>query len=188
MAMARLVIFFAVQPGARYHLRELSRVTGLASASLQHELKRLTQIGALRREEDGGRAYYSANESHPAWYAWFLLLRAGARPADVLREALVGAPDLEAAFVFGSSARGDARPDSDIDVFLIGSDRARTEAGRRLVEAELLVGRDVDVIGYAPDQLADRIRSNNGFVHRVLAEPREWVRGSLDLDGLLERA
>lgn len=186
MAMARLVIFFAVHPGARYHVRELSRLTGLSSASLQHELKRLTQIGALNREDEGGRAYYQADESHPAWYAWFLLLRASARPADVLREALVDAADLQGAFIFGSSIRGDARPDSDIDVFLIGSDEARTEAGRRLVEAEFLVGREVDVIGYDDDQLAARVRSSNGFIHRVLAEPKEWVRGRLDLGSLLE--
>lgn len=188
MAMARLVIFFAVHPGARYHVRELSRLTGLSSASLQHELRRLAGIGALVREHEGSRTYYRAEESHRAWYAWFLLLRAGARPADVLREALVDAPDLEGAFVFGSSVRGDARPDSDIDVFLIGSNEARTEAGRRLVEAEFLVGRDVDVIGYDRDQLAARVRSNNGFIHRVLAGPKEWVRGRVDLGMLLETA
>jgi predicted nucleotidyltransferase len=188
MAMARLVIFFAVHPGARYHVRELSRLTSLSSASLQHELKRLTQVGGLQREDEGGRAYYRADESHPVWRAWFLLLRASARPADVLREALVDARGLQGAFIFGSSARGDARPDSDIDVFLIGSEEARTEAGRRLVEAELLVGRDVDLIGYDTNQLAARVRSNNGFIRRVLAEPKEWVRGNIDLIELAETA
>ena len=188
MAMARLVIFFAVHPGARYHVRELSRLTGLSSASLQHELKRMTQLGALRREDENGRAYYRADEPHPVWYAWFLLLRASARPADVLREALADAPDLEGAFIFGSSARGDARPESDIDVFLIGSREARAKAGRRMVEAELLVGREVDLIGYDTDQLAARAHSNNGFIRRVLSEPKEWVRGRLDLARLVEAA
>jgi predicted nucleotidyltransferase len=181
MAMARLVIFFAVHPGARYHVRELSRVTGLSSASLQHELKRMAQIGALAREDEGGRAYYRADESHPVWRAWFLLLRASARPADVLREALVNAPHLQGAFVFGSSVRGDARPDSDVDVFLIGSRDARDAAGYRLAEAELLVGRELDVIGYDSDQLAARIRSRNPFIQRVLIEPQEWVIGGPDL-------
>lgn len=185
MAMARLVIFFAVHPGARYHVRELSRLTQLASASLQHELKRLTAMGALRREDENGRAYYRADESHPVWRAWFLLLRASARPADVLREALVDAPDLEGAFIYGSSARGDARPDSDIDVFLIGSDQARTEAGRRLVETEFLIGREIDVIGYDHALLAARIRSNSGFVQRVLKEPQLWVHGSNEVLYLL---
>lgn len=177
MAMARLVIFFAVHPGARYHVRELSRLTGLSSASLQHELKRLAHMGALVREDEGSRAYYRADDSHPAWRAWFLLLRAGARPVDILREALVDTPDLEGAFVFGSTARGNARPDSDVDVFLIGSREAQREAGLRLGEAELLIGRELDVIGYDTGELSARIESNNEFVLRVLNEPRVWVRG-----------
>lgn len=181
MAMARLVIFFAVHPGARYHVRELSRLTGLSSASLQHELKRLTQVGALVREDEGPRACYRADESHGVWRAWFLLLRSSARPVDVLREALVNAPDLQGAFVFGSSARGDARPDSDVDIFLIGSREARKAASHRLAEAEFLVGRELDVIGYDTDQLAARLRSRNGFIQRVLREPQEWVLGSSEI-------
>ena len=188
MAMARLVIFFAVHPGARYHVRELSRLTRLSSASLQHELKRLAQMGALVREDEGPRAYYRADEPHPVWRAWFLLLRASANPVDILREALVDAPDLEGAFVFGSTARGDARPDSDVDIFLIGSREAQREAGLRLGEAELLIGRELDVIGYDSEQLSSRIRSYNGFIRRVLSEPREWVRGSVDVGKLLEAA
>lgn len=188
MAMARLVVFFAVHPGGRYHVRELSRVTRLSSASLQHELRRLTEMGALRREDEGTRAYYRADESHPSWRAWMLLLRSSARPADVLREALVDAPGLEAAFVFGSSARGDAREDSDVDVFLVGTEEGRAAAGRRLSEAELLVGRALDVIGYDPGELASRIHSGNAFIRRVLAEPREWVRGEFDVVGSLEAA
>jgi predicted nucleotidyltransferase len=167
-------------------VRELSRLTGLSSASLQHELKRMAQIGALVREDEGARAYYRADESHAAWRAWFLLLRASARPGDILREALVDAPDLQGAFIFGSTARGDTRPDSDVDVFLIGSRPAQTEAGLRLGEAEFLIGREVDVVGYDCEQLAARIRSNNGFIRRVLSEPREWVQGSLDINRLLE--
>ncbi|WP_420128336.1 nucleotidyltransferase domain-containing protein [Longimicrobium sp.] len=188
MAMARLVIFFAVHPGARYHVRELSRLTGLSSASLQHELKRMAQIGALVREDERGRALYRADESHRSWYAWMVLLRASARPTDVLREALVDARGLQGAFVFGSTARGDTGPNSDVDVFLIGSREAQAEAGLRLGEAEFLIGREVDVVGYDTEQLAARIRSNNGFIHRVLSEPQEWVRGSLDLTNLLEAA
>jgi predicted nucleotidyltransferase len=177
MAMARLVIFFAVHPGARYHVRELSRVTGLSSASLQHELKRLAHLGALVRQDEKGRAYYRSDESHPVWRAWFLLLRASARPVDILREALVDACDLEGAFIFGSTARGDARPDSDVDIFLIGSREAQAQAGLRLVETEFLMGREINLIGYDREQFAARIRSTNDFVRRVLAEPRVWLRG-----------
>ena len=188
MAMARLVVFFAVNPGGRFHLRELKRRTGLSSASLQNELRRLTGIGALRREAVGARTYFRADEAHPAWRGWMLLIRSSARPSDVLREVLADAPGIASAFVFGSWARGDTRAESDVDLFLLGSDEARAEAGRRLVEAELLLGRELDVIGYDEQELASRLRSGNDFVRGVLAEPKEWVRGGPDTLHLAEAA
>lgn len=177
MAMARLVVFFAIHPGEEFHLRELKRRLRLSTASLQHELARLTGIGALKRENRGNRAIYAAAESHPAWRAWMLLLRAAAAPGDVLREVLVDAPGIDAAFVFGSFARGDAAPDSDLDLLLLGSPDARRSAGRSLVEAELLLGRPIDVLGYDPEDFALRVRSENPFVRRVLAGPVQWVHG-----------
>jgi predicted nucleotidyltransferase len=188
MAMARVVIYFAVRPGGRFHFRELMRRAALSSASLQKELGRLVEIGTLRREDEGARTCYVADESHPAWRAWILLIRSAARPGDVLREVLVDAPGIDGAFVFGSSTRGDTRPDSDVDVLLVGSEEARLQAGRRLAGAEMLIGKELDVIGYTVEELASRARSGNPFVRRVLAEPKEWVRGGPEILVRMEAA
>lgn len=187
-AMARVVIFFLVHPGGRFHFRELMRLTGLSSASLQHELRRLVNIGVLRREPEGARTFYVADESHPTWRAWILLLRSAARPADVLREVLVDALGIDGAFVFGSSMRRDTRPDSDVDVLLLGSDEARMQAGKLLTEAELLIANELDVIGYTLEEFAARARSGNPFVRRVLAEPKRWVRGHPEILDRVEAA
>jgi predicted nucleotidyltransferase len=182
-AMARLVVFFVVHPGQRFHLRELMRLTGLPSASLQAELRRLSGMGALKREDEGGRAIYAADETHPAWRAWMLLLRSCARPVDVLREALVDARGIDGAFVFGSVARGDPRPGSDLDVFLVGDRDARGHANRLLSEASYLVAPELDVVSYDRDELRARVRSGNAFVGRVLGGPKEWLKGDA---GVLE--
>lgn len=180
-AMARLVVFFAVHPGQRFHLRELMRLTRLPSASIQTELRRLTTMGALRRAEERGRAIYSADESHPSWRAWMLLLRSCAHPVDVLREALVDAPGLEGAFVFGSTARGDTREDSDLDLLLLGDEDAQLHAGRLLSEASFLIERELNVIAYDLDEISRRVQSGNAFTLRVLDGPKEWVQGGADV-------
>lgn len=168
-AMARLVIFFLVHPGERFHLRELQRRAQLSSASVQKELARLTAMGAVRREEADGRAYYQANEENGAWGGWMRLLLHGADPVDVIREALVDAPGLNAAFVFGSVARGTAEPDSDLDVFLVGPREERKRALRLLVEVGFFIPRYLDVIGRDADEFA---RAEEAFIQRVLSQPK----------------
>lgn len=187
-AMARLVIFYAVHPGGRFHLRDLKRRTGLSSASLQNELRRLTGMGALRREEEGGRTYYVADPEHLSWRGWILLLKASGDPAEILREALVDAEGIDGAFIFGSTARGDTRPDSDVDLFLIGSEEARKGIGGLLLDAEFLLRTQLDVIGADEELLAERVRSDHWFLRRVLAEPKLWVRGGPEVIRHLEAA
>ena len=184
MAMARLVVFFAIRPSQRFHLRDLKRRTRLSSASLQRELQRLVDLGAIHRGAgDAGdrRVYFTANEGHDAWRAWTLLLRSGAAPADVLREALVDAPGVEAAFVYGSAARGDPRPESDIDLFLIVDDGQPSKARRRqLSETEFLIGRPLDVVEYDARVAQERADAGNPFLRRVLSQPKTWVYGGPD--------
>ncbi len=68
-----------------------------------------------------------------------------ALPAIVtaLRGALVGSHDIELALLFGSSARGQERPDSDVDVAVLGSHLDFLALAADLADA---VKREVDVV------------------------------------------
>lgn len=178
MAMARLVIFFFVHPGERLHVRALMRRTGLPSASMQAELRRLVTIGALVRTDEAGRSFYSADDANPSWRAWAMLIQSCVSPSDVIREALAGVPEIDCAFVFGSVARGIAAPGSDIDVFIVAEQSPRAAAERALAELPILIGRDIDVIGYDAEELSARLESGNAFVEDVLAAPKVWICGS----------
>jgi predicted nucleotidyltransferase len=83
-----------------------------------------------------------------------------------LREILAGNADREgiaAAYLFGSVARGTARPDSDVDVgILYSEDPPRTLAGMGLRlegEIEKILGLPVQVVvlNYAPVDLSIRV-------------------------------
>ena len=68
-----------------------------------------------------------------------------ARREEILRTATrYGARHVR---VFGSTARGEARPDSDVD-FLVELDQGRSlfDLGGLLMELQELLGREVDVV------------------------------------------
>jgi len=147
-------------------------------------------LGALEREEgDDHRVRFAQREAHDAWRAWTLLLRSSAAPADVLREALVDAPGVEGAFVYGSTVRGDARPGSDVDVCLIVREGEPSRARRRqLSDVEFLLGKPLDVVEYSAGVARQRARSGHPFLSRILVEPKTWIYGGPESLGATEVA
>jgi hypothetical protein len=73
-ATAKVVGWFARNPTARPTVRELQRTLGVASASAQRDLDRLTRAHALRVITDGRMLRYAPVMDSPIWSATRILL------------------------------------------------------------------------------------------------------------------
>ncbi|HYR06973.1 MAG TPA: nucleotidyltransferase domain-containing protein [Longimicrobium sp.] len=177
-ALARVVIDFAVHPEDAPHGREIQRRTGLTPRSLQTELARLERLGVVRRRAEGRLVRYELIEANPRWRALRTLIRELADPVDVVRNALADVPGIAAAFVFGSFARGDTRDDSDVDVFIVDDAVPERLLARRTIDAEILLGREVNVVQMTRDELTRRIASGSSFIRNVFRGRKLWLVGS----------
>jgi predicted nucleotidyltransferase len=90
----------------------------------------------------------------------------------IVREA-----DPEAIILFGSRARGDARPDSDIDLLVIerepfGPGRSRIKEAARLYRALGDLPASKDLLLYSRDEVAGRRSTPSHVVARAYREGR----------------
>ncbi|HSU13066.1 MAG TPA: nucleotidyltransferase domain-containing protein [Longimicrobium sp.] len=184
-AFARLVLHFALHGDEPEHVRALQRRSGLSMSSLSRELRRLEGRGLVEREETGGRVLYRTAETHPGWAGLRQLIRHFADPAEVVEEAIAGVEGIEAAFVYGSFARGDARADSDIDVLVVGDEASEARLGREVAGASVLLGRPVEIRSYTRDRLDRQIAAGNAVLRRILAGPKRWIVGDEDRLGMV---
>lgn len=99
---------------------------------------------------------------------------------EAVHDALGGRPDVVAAYLYGSRARGTARPDSDVDLGVLFS----APLERTLLAQPYLLEADLsDVLGLAV-QVVELNDAPADLVHRVLrdgvllleADPRGRVR------------
>lgn len=177
-AMRRLVVHFAARPGATLHFRALERRLGLARQSLKNALDTLEQLGLVTRSEEGRRVMYTAAD-HPGWAALRDLVRTFAAPAEVVGDLFRGVPGVRGAFVFGSAATGQMRPDSDVDVFVVSDAVDAGALGMATMELGMLLGREIDLKHYTPAAVrAEQAREGTSYVKRILAGPTQWAVGS----------
>jgi predicted nucleotidyltransferase len=174
-ARARLLAHFVVHPESREHVRSLERHTGLGKRSLQAELGRLEAMGLVRRERRGRLVLYRSGYT-PQWRAIEALVGEYGIPL-LLRDALSDVPGIEAAFIFGSLARGDARPDSDVDVLIYG-DPDLTALGHATGDIALALDRRVDMKWYDRARFVFDNRVGASFLPAALAGPKLWLIGS----------
>jgi predicted nucleotidyltransferase len=76
--------------------------------------------------------------------------------------------------LFGSWARGDARPRSDLDILVVED---RSEAPRyersaryRLALRDVLPDRDIDIVVWTPEEIAEWASVPQAFISTVLRE------------------
>ncbi|MBW7832181.1 MAG: transcriptional regulator [Simplicispira suum] len=180
-SQSRVYAWLFGQPERTYHFSELLRLTGLGSASLQRELRRLAEAGLVRSERVGNLRCYVANAQSPVFDELVALTRKALGTVPLLRAALAPLqPRLQAAWVYGSVARQADKADSDVDIMLVGNDLLLSEVLDVLVPLEPQLGRTINPTCYTPLEFAQRRAEPDSFVNRVLLQPTLALIGDAD--------
>lgn len=154
-------------------------MAAVSPAMMAKEMAVLLRAGLVAEERDGNRRLFRANSASPVFEELASIARKTAGVADVLRAALAGVAGIELAFVFGSVARGQARAESDVDLWVVGHCDYSALLGACAQAAEQLA-RPVNPVLYAPQELAARVAEDNAFVAQVRQRPRIELIGSGD--------
>lgn len=176
-ARAEILRLLFSDPGRSLHLRELARLSGLAVGTIQREVAHLRETGLVRQQRDGNRLYFSANVENPilSELRGIVLKTTGLR--GQIEDALQGLEGIKLAFVYGSFAKGEARPASDVDLMVIGEIGLRKLAPRLRGVVETM-GREINphVIGEATYR--EKLADGDAYITHVIKEPKLWIIGN----------
>lgn len=176
----RLLAVLLMRPDQSFHLRELERLAGVNAGTAHRELKRMETAGLVHSRRVGNQVHYQAQRDCPIFGELQSILRKSTGMADVLREALAPlAEQIESAFVFGSVAKGEEGPGSDIDVLVVG-DVSFADVVNAFYPCHERLGREVNPLVMRRTEF-DRRRQDEGFVARVLQGPILPLIGAIDV-------
>lgn len=176
----RVLSLMLLHPEARYHVREIARLTSTSAGTLNRELTKLANEKVLIREASGNQVYYQANRALPIFEELASILRKTSGVVEVLANALTPlANKIEAAFVFGSVGRGSESLGSDVDVLIIGK-IGFSEAVQALYAAQDIVKREINPKVYELEEWKILVAKKDSFVVEILNNPRLNIIGNVN--------
>ncbi len=171
---------------------EARRLAGVRSVkAMWASLEELTELGILLRGQTRGTHLYQINREHHLAEPLAALFAAEARRAGEVRGALRSALEsaglsdaVRSAVLYGSNARGDAGPRSDLDVLVVT--REEGDVGRvrdALVEAgrafEARFGPPLSAYVLSESRVRERYRDGDPLILSIASEGRELFGTSL---------
>jgi predicted nucleotidyltransferase len=169
------------QPGRRYQGNELIRLAGSGTGAVHRFLTRLEEVGLVNAERVGNQKHYSANQDSPIYGELRGLVAKTSGLVIPLRDALAPlAKKIDAAFVYGSVAKGTDRAGSDVDLMVIARNLEYGKLYEALQEAEAVLARPVNPNLMTTEEWQTKRAEGDSFAARIAAQPRLFVIGSDD--------
>jgi len=169
----KIISFFVLHTGASFYEREVARNAGLSPSSTHYVLTRLYRAGVINRRQNGRMYFYSVDKTNP--YLREFKILANLLLIEPLVEKLKGLSHK--IILFGSWAEGSDNEDSDIDLFIVSSEKEKVlSVVNKFSYSARLYNRKVQSIINAPEDLLKKSKEEKVFHEQVEKGKVLWER------------
>ena len=166
------------QSGRSFYATELIKLTAAGSGAVQRELERLVRAGLVTVRTVGKQKHYQANPNSPIFAELCAIAEKTFGLAEPISAGLLPlAPKIRAAFIYGSIAKRQDTAASDIDLMIVSDTLQYADFYKTIEAVSVRLGRALNPTIYTSKELMKRVKEENPFLKRVLAQPKVWLIG-----------
>ncbi|MCK5707243.1 MAG: nucleotidyltransferase domain-containing protein [Candidatus Aureabacteria bacterium] len=171
-----LALFFT-SPFKKYYLRELQRILKYSAGSIRRELLKFKEDSLFNTEKVGNLLYYSINTKHPLFKEIKSIVDKTAGVEAQLKDELLSIGKIKLAFIYGSFASGKEKPDSDIDLFIVGNPNV-LNLNEKIMKLESKLKREINSTVYSLEEYSSKKKRKAGFIMDLIKKPKIVLIGN----------
>jgi len=160
-----LVRFFADESN-KFYINEMARIVGTTQGTCRRELNKLVDMGLLITSKQGNLHYYHVNKENPLYAEFKTIIQKTIGIEAILGNALQVVEGIAYAFIFGSYAKKEFKPGSDIDIVVIGAVK-EAFLMKTLKDIEKTIGREVNYHIYTEREFKEKLKTNS-FIQNIV--------------------
>lgn len=172
------------QPHRRFQSAEIIHLVDSGTGAVHRQLQRLAQVGLVETTRIGNQKHYQARSDSPVFEELHRLVIKTIAVVEPLRTALAPHSErIQAAFVFGSLAKGEDRVGSDLDLMVLSDVLTYPDVYESVHSTERILARPINPTVMTPADWHRKRAEHDSFVARIADQPKLFVVGSeSDLD------
>jgi len=172
----KIISLFLKNPENVFHVRDITRRVEAEINAVRRELKRLTKIKMLKREERGNRVYYRFRKDFPLFSELLHLIFKEEGLGRAIIENKLRLGRIKFAVLNEKFVRGRIAKSTEIDLLIVG--KVSLDHLVALVKAEEeRVGHEVNYSVMGEEEFNFRKKRRDTFIINVLIQPRIMLIG-----------
>ncbi|MEO7987876.1 MAG: nucleotidyltransferase domain-containing protein [Gemmatimonadales bacterium] len=172
----RVLAFLFSHPTESFHLRGLAQETKVDPSNAARLLGRLVEAGLCTRSEDRIYVKYAARRDNPIFQSLVEMFSQTGEVSSGLMAVASRLPGVT--LMFGSRARGEDRPDSDIDVLVINQESGISMAAE-FKPISRRIKREIQVTTASAEDIVRALDAGSAFWHEVFNNPVIVLHGEV---------
>ncbi len=175
----RLLALVFGHPERSFYTSEIVRSLRSGTGAVERELSKLERSGLVSVRRIGNQKHYQANRAAPVFKELRGLVEKTMGVVEPLRRALEPqAKTIDAAFVFGSVAKGTDTAHSDIDLMVIGDDLDYSALYAAAAQAQHKLRRTINPLFFSRRDWQRKASEAGSVINRIANTPKLFVIGA----------
>jgi len=150
-----------------FYLSQIARFSGVSAGNAKQELLKIKKNGFLLEEKKGNSLYFKINTKNPLFKELKNIVDKTIGIRRMLEQNLRKIEGIEFAFLFGSYVNEDFGPDSDIDLYVVGS-VDEDEIYKEVSQVEDVVNREINYHLSSKEEFQEKLKKN--FFYKQILE------------------
>ena len=159
--------YFFLNSHSALYVNQMAGLFNLDPGNLMRKLAELEREGLLMSEFRGNQRYFRLNSDYPFLKEYQTIFEKSFGLESLVKKVFSPLSGIKQLILFGSYARGQLEPESDLDLLVVGK-ASHWEVTKGALKLQKQLGREVNVVDFSESEFRDRIAKKDPFVTDIL--------------------
>jgi predicted nucleotidyltransferase len=175
---SQILALLFCHPDEEMYMSEIGEAIGKCPGVFQKGINALEGKGIITSRKRGNQRLFRLNEKYPLLNEIKSIVYVTAGVEAELRAIVESMHNISVALIYGSYASGVMRPDSDIDVLIVGADNSiEDKLMKRFSGVEKRLRREINYTFYLPPEFKKKLKENDPFIENIRRNKHIVLKG-----------